>query len=102
MHPSRTLLTPSLQLGTEAFLDHLRSLPWYTGQAVHCQRMPARPARHAEPAAELSPAVLGALRALGAAQLFTHQAQAVDLLLQASIPYKEGFRVLAASCEIKL
>ena len=78
-HPACTDTTP---LGTEAFLAHLQSLPWYRGQAVHCERLPARAAAHAAPAAPLSAAVAAALRGRGIRQLFSHQAQAIDHLLQ--------------------
>ena len=93
-------------MGTEAFLEHLQSLPWYCRQVVHCQRMPARRAMHAEPAAQLAPTVLGALRARGVGQLFSHQAQAVDLLLKvrssagflALLCMPGGEAVIAAAC----
>jgi hypothetical protein len=73
---------PNLQMGTRQFMEHLRQLPWYQGQAVHVEQLASRQARHAEPAATLAPAVAAALRLRGVRQLFTHQAQAVDLLLQ--------------------
>ena len=74
--------TPHVQMGTCQFLEHLRQLPWYQGQAVHVEQLASRQARHADPAATLAPAVAAALRLRGVRQLFTHQAQAVDLLLQ--------------------
>jgi DEAD/DEAH box helicase domain-containing protein len=74
--------TPHVQMGTRQFLEHLRQLPWYQGQAVHVEQLASRQARHADPAATLAPAVAAALRLRGVRQLFTHQAQAVDLLLQ--------------------
>lgn len=46
--------------------------------------MRAVQAQYAEPAAELAPAVRAALDSRGVARLFSHQAQAVDSLLQAS------------------
>lgn len=52
-------------LGPATFLRHLAALPWYDGQLAHTRDVPARPARHAAPAAQLAPAVVAALAARG-------------------------------------
>ncbi len=62
----------------EAWIDEVRRSRDYGGEFVHVHRQPARPARHAEPAAPLPPALVAALRAQGIERLYTHQAQAID------------------------
>ena len=76
--------TDTTALGTEAFLAHLRSLPWYCGQVAHVERRPGREPQYCAPAAALAPPVAAALAARGVGRLFSHQAEAVDLLTQAS------------------
>jgi hypothetical protein len=70
-------------MDTAEFLEHLKSLPWYQGQVVHTERMAARQARCASPAAPLAPAVAAALQLRGVRSIFIHQATAIDHLLQA-------------------
>jgi DEAD/DEAH box helicase domain-containing protein len=62
----------------EAWIDEVRRSRDYGGEFVHVHRQPARPARHAEPAAPLPPSLVAALRAQGIERLYTHQAQAID------------------------
>src|SRR5439155_16027958 len=50
----------------------------YGGEIVHVERLSPRAARHAAPTAPLPPVLARALAGLGIAQLYTHQAQAVD------------------------
>jgi len=56
--------------------DRLRELG-ADGRLVHLERLPARPARYAEPAQPLPPALRAAL---GERRLWSHQAEALDLL----------------------
>ena len=60
------------------FLDRVRAGSGYRGQVVHHRRLPARPARHQDPARPLEPRLLAYLERQGIARLYTHQAQAVD------------------------
>ncbi len=62
----------------DAWLDSVRASRDYGSELVHVHRMPARPARHAEPARPLPPSLVGALHAQGIERLYTHQAQAID------------------------
>ena len=70
-------------MGSEQFLAHLQHLPWYEGQVVHVERMAARSSQHAAPATPLARAVAAALQLRGVRRMFTHQAAAIDHLLQA-------------------
>ena len=74
--------TDTSELGPAAFLEHLQGRPWYRGQLVHTEQLPARAAQHAAPAAPLAPPVAAALRLRGVDRLFRHQAAAIDLLFQ--------------------
>jgi len=65
-----------------AFLDRLCHERGYAGQLVYVQTIPPRPARYATLRVNLSPPVQAALRAVGAAQLYTHQAQAISAALE--------------------
>jgi DEAD/DEAH box helicase domain-containing protein len=64
-----------------AFLNTIRHRRGYTGQIVHVATLPARKARYAALNTSLSQQVQAALRAGGAAQLYTHQAEAINLVL---------------------
>lgn len=66
-------------MDTRAFLDSLRRQPGYRGQIVHIERIPARPARYGRLDYPLHPALEEAVAALGIAQLYAHQAEAVRL-----------------------
>ncbi|KAK9816796.1 hypothetical protein WJX72_005198 [[Myrmecia] bisecta] len=77
-HQPCTDCTP---MDTNQFLDHLRSLPWYCGQAVHCEQIAARKAKLGLPQYQLSPPVQQALQKRGVDKLFSHQAQAVDAIM---------------------
>ncbi len=52
-------------------------------QVVHIERLAARQAAHAPPATPLAPPVAAALQLRGVRRLFTHQAAAMDHLMQA-------------------
>lgn len=51
-------------------------------QVTHIEELPARQAQHGAPAASLAPAVAAALQLRRVARMFTHQAAAVDSLLE--------------------
>ncbi|MCZ7528183.1 MAG: DEAD/DEAH box helicase [Acidimicrobiia bacterium] len=61
-------------------LDALAADPRFAGRVVFRERLPARPARHAEPTEPLHPEVAARLASRGAERLYTHQARAVDVL----------------------
>jgi DEAD/DEAH box helicase domain-containing protein len=63
---------------TTDFADLLRRGRGYAGQIAHVQPIPARPARFADPAAPLHPALAQGLAARGVPQLYAHQAAALD------------------------
>lgn len=60
------------------FITLLRGARGYNNQIVHVERLPARAARFAEPAAPLPPPLVAALAARGVSRLYTHQAAALD------------------------
>src|SRR5262245_34401227 len=62
----------------ESLVAMLRRAPGYREQIVHVEQIPARPARYAEPAAPLAAPLRAALAARGVAQLYAHQAVALD------------------------
>ncbi|MBI2918389.1 MAG: DEAD/DEAH box helicase [Chloroflexi bacterium] len=67
-------------MDTSAFLQHLRSLPFYRGQIAHVEPVPVREAQHAHPSYALHHTLETSLRERGWWPLFTHQAAAVDAL----------------------
>ena len=64
-----------------AFLDGLRHRRDYAGQLVHVQAIPARRARFGQLHHHLSAPVRQALGAAGAQELYTHQAEAINAVL---------------------
>jgi DEAD/DEAH box helicase domain-containing protein len=66
-------------MDVSAFLEEVRRSPRYSGQIVHMRELPARVARYAEGAAASLPEPLRRfLAARGIAELYTHQAQALE------------------------
>lgn len=63
------------------FLDALKQSKGYAGQLVHVQTLPARAARYGQLHERLSAPVQRALAAGGAARLYAHQAEAINLAL---------------------
>ena len=61
-----------------AFLEEIRTSPKYADQIVFVREEPARAARYAEPAAPLSAPAQAMLASRGIAQLYGHQARALD------------------------
>jgi DEAD/DEAH box helicase domain-containing protein len=72
-------------MSPEAFLEHLKALPWYRNQITHVEPLPARPASTCPPRFPLSPGSLAALRwrglSSGPSSLYSHQARAIDAVL---------------------
>ncbi|MCU0490420.1 MAG: DEAD/DEAH box helicase [Chloroflexaceae bacterium] len=62
---------------TTDFAQLLTAMPAYGGQLVHCQPFSPRPARYAELAEPLAPALAQALAQRGVHRLYTHQAAAI-------------------------
>ncbi len=60
------------------FLEHVRRSQGYSGQIVHIEDIPPRPARFAEPSRPIPDALGLRLREMGVEALYTHQAQALD------------------------
>ena len=73
-----TPLTP------EPFLAHLKSVPFYDGQAIHEEHFAPRAARCGTLKATLAPPVWRALasKGIGPGKLFAHQTEAIDALLR--------------------
>jgi DEAD/DEAH box helicase domain-containing protein len=63
-------------------LAQLRADPRFMRDVTAWERLPARPARYAPWPQGLDPRLVGATRAGGIEQLFTHQAQAVEAVLR--------------------
>jgi DEAD/DEAH box helicase domain-containing protein len=61
-----------------SFLKQINKLPGYRDQVVHVEHLPARQARYGKLDRPLPPALKSALRDIGAEQLYTHQAQAIN------------------------
>ncbi len=68
------------RLDVAAFLDALRADPSYSGQIVHVRQFAAQAARMAEPRQPFHACALRFLEAQGVAGLYSHQAQALDLV----------------------
>jgi DEAD/DEAH box helicase domain-containing protein len=63
------------------FVDQLRASMINSGQLVHVEELPQRDALYAGLAHELHPTLTAALAEAGQLPLFTHQAAAVDAVL---------------------
>jgi DEAD/DEAH box helicase domain-containing protein len=66
----------------DRFLADLMEDRSYAGQVVHVRSTPAKPARHADPAAALPEPLTAGLKAIGVKRLYVHQARALDLARQ--------------------
>ena len=64
-------------MDVEAFLARVRNEPFYSGQIVHVEFLPERPPVYGEAPGGLHEAAKAALRRLGIAQLYCHQAEAI-------------------------
>lgn len=65
-----------------AFLEELRGRPWYQGQIVHVERLPRQDAAFGELHQPLHPALEETLRSRSLLPLYSHQAEAINALLQ--------------------
>ena len=65
----------------ERFLADLQNARDYRGQLTHIARIPARHARYAELSAPLHPRLLDHLKAAGISDLYSHQAAAINSVL---------------------
>jgi len=72
------------------FLKYIEEQSEYCGQIVHRRTLPARPASFGVPKNGLSDELRARLETIGVSDLYTHQAEAFDLV-------KEGKNVLAVS-----
>ena len=62
------------------FLTNIQTSDGYRGQIVHIEHLPAREPVYKEPSTAISPAVKQALEAMGITSLYSHQAEAIDLI----------------------
>ena len=67
--------------GVQALLEHIQSLSYYVDQIVHVHTFPARDAVYASLVATLPPALQAAVDII-APKLYSHQAKAIDALLE--------------------
>jgi len=65
-------------MNVDKFLKHIESSEWYDDQVVRIQRLPERAARFDTLAVPVAPRVASMIGADGIAQLYTHQASAID------------------------
>lgn len=63
---------------TDQFIEHLKSLPTYQGQICHVEHIPPREARYGSLDRPLPGPLVKALQAAGIAELYTHQATAIQ------------------------
>lgn len=70
--------SPVSSVNSQEFIDHIKGLPFYRGQIVHQEHIPARPARYGRLNRPLPKPLEQALADIGAARLYTHQAQAIN------------------------
>ena len=69
-------------MNAAGFLDYVKKARWYQDQIVHVQRIPARQVTHGELQTRLHPALQGPVERKGLWPLYSHQAEAVDSVLQ--------------------
>ena len=67
-------------MDVDAIIRELTNAPDYAGQIAHIERVPARPARYGKPKTKLPYALDRALRELGIARLYSHQATALEAI----------------------
>lgn len=70
-----------MSLDLESFLNDLREAEDYRGQIAHIEHIPARRARYGELTHRLHPRLTDYLRASGIERLYTHQAAAINSVL---------------------
>jgi DEAD/DEAH box helicase domain-containing protein len=62
------------------FLDNIKSSSGYRGQIAYVKELPAREPRFREPRSSISPVIREALSGMGITSLYSHQAEALDLI----------------------
>lgn len=67
-------------LSAPRFVDHLKTLPSYKGQAVHVEQLPERPSRFAVLTPPPPSQIVLALNGSGVTQLYSHQVEAITAL----------------------
>ena len=67
-------------MGVSMFLDRIRKVHWYKDQLVHIENIPSRQASTCELKAPLHPSLRRSLETKGLWPLYSHQAEAVDIL----------------------
>jgi len=77
-------------MDTQAFLNHLKSLPQYEDQIVHTEHISPTRAIHGEPATPLHSALMNAAEKLGLLPLYWHRAAAINAV-------KTGKNVIVAT-----
>ncbi len=65
-------------MNVAGLLSHLEGQPFYKGQIVHVEHLPARPARYGRLRAPLTPPVSYGLHQLGLERPWLHQAEAIN------------------------
>ena len=69
-------------MNIDQVIDVLKNSPDFRGQVTHWEKIPPREAEYAPYPAEINPRLVEALKARGIQQLYTHQAEAVEAVLQ--------------------
>ena len=80
MPPSPQSATPPMTPGE--LLEYLKTALGFSERIVHEEHLPARAARFAQPRSSLCPAVQRALQSRGSTRMFSHQAEAIDSILE--------------------
>jgi len=75
-------MTPQHHRKADEFLEHLRRLPSAGKRLVHVEVLPPRKGEYRSPEGLLSPAVQAVLARAGITRLYSHQAEALEHLLQ--------------------
>ena len=69
-------------MNIDQVIDVLQNSPDFRGQVTHWEKIPPCEAKYAPYPAEINPRLVEALKARGIQQLYTHQAEAVEAVLQ--------------------
>jgi len=74
--------SPGFKSTTASFLEHLTQLPFYQGQIVQCKFLPPREASYGSLEKPLHPQLESALEKLHLLPLYSHQAKAINHILE--------------------
>lgn len=91
--------------GVQALLEHIRSLSYYVDQIVHVHTFPARDAVYASLSTALAPSLQAAVDIV-APKLYSHQAKAIDALLEGhhvaiATSTASGIFVMVTLCDVR-